>query len=73
MPLSFKPMGRTLLTLLDTTDESTTFQIPPNDERGSMLRVLKLLSSPRFAHRPPANINEVAKHITAMRNEWDTE
>jgi len=70
-PLSFKPVGRTLLTLLDTSIETIPLQIQTNDERGSVTRALTLLSSSRFAHRPTANINEVMQRITAMRDEWD--
>jgi hypothetical protein len=70
-PLSFKPVGRALLTLLDTSIETIPLQIQTNDERGSVARALTLLSSSRFAHRPAANINEVMQRITAMRDEWD--
>jgi len=68
--LSFKPVGRALLTLLDTTIE--TLPLQANDDRGSVARALTLLSSSRFAHRPTADINEVTQRITAMRDEWDT-
>lgn len=64
--LSFTPVGRALLTLLDTTD-TTPLQI--NEGRGSVARALTLLSSPRFAHRPAANTSEVMQRIAAMRDE----
>ncbi|MDP3933436.1 MAG: hypothetical protein Q8Q45_13915, partial [Methylococcaceae bacterium] len=67
--LSFKPVGRALLTLLDTTTETMPLQI--NEGRGSVARALTLLSSPRFAHRPAANTTEVIQRVTAMRDEWD--
>jgi hypothetical protein len=51
-PLSFKPVGRALLTLLDASIETVPLQTLTNDECGSVARALTLLSSPRFAHRP---------------------
>ena len=67
--LPFKPVGRALLILLDTTIETIPVQI--NEGRGSVTRALTLLSSPRFALRPAANTSEVMQRITAMRDEWD--
>ena len=56
--LSFKPVGRALLTLLDATSETMPLQI--HEERSSITRALKLLSSPRFAHRPVANTQRLS-------------
>jgi hypothetical protein len=42
-PLSFKPVGRALLTLLDTTIESTLLQAQTNDERGSVDACAKVI------------------------------
>jgi hypothetical protein len=67
--LSFKPVGRALLTLLEPTTETMPLQI--HEERGSVARALTLLASPRFAHRPAANTSEVMQRIAAMRNDWD--
>jgi hypothetical protein len=67
--LSFKPVGRALLTLLDATTETMPLQI--NEGRGSVARALTLLSSPRFARRPTANTTEVIQRVTAIRDEWD--
>jgi hypothetical protein len=67
--LPFKPVGRALLTLLDTTIE--TIPLQTNEGRGSVTRALTLLSSPRFALRPAANTSEVMQRIRAMRDEWD--
>ncbi len=67
--LSFKPVGRALLTLLDATIETMPLQI--NEGRGSVARALTLLSSPRFVRRPAANTNEIIKRIAAMRDDWD--
>lgn len=67
--LSFKPVGRALLTLLETPIETIPLQI--NEGRGSVTRALTLLSSPRFAHRPAANASEVMQRITAIHDEWD--
>jgi hypothetical protein len=67
--LSFKPIGRALLTLLDATIETMPLQI--NEGPGSVARALALLSSPRFVHRPAANTNEVTQRITAMCDDWD--
>jgi hypothetical protein len=67
--LSFKPVGRALLTLLDATTE--TIPLQKNEGRGSVARALTLLSSPRFVHRPAANTNEVTERIAAMRDDWD--
>jgi hypothetical protein len=72
-PLSFKPVGRALLTLLDATTETMPLQTQANDNCGSVARALVLLSSPRFAHRPAANINEAMQRITAMRDEWNSD
>lgn len=68
--LSFKPVGRALLTLLDATIETMPLQI--NEGRGSVTRALTLLSSPRFAHRPTARTSEVIQRIAAMHDDWDT-
>ena len=68
--LSFKPVGRALLTLLDPTIETIPWQT--DEGRGSVRRALTLLSSPRFAHRPATNASEVMQRVTAMRDEWDT-
>ena len=67
--LSFKPVGRALLILLDATTETMPLQI--NEGRGSVARALTLLSSPRFTHRPAANTNEVIERIAAMRDDWE--
>ena len=67
--LSFKPVGRALLTLLDTTIE--TIPLQTNEGRGSVARALTLLSSPHFAHRPATNASEVMQRVTAIRDEWD--
>ena len=67
--LSFKPVGRALLTLLDTPTETMSLQI--YEGRGSIARALTLLSSPRFAQRPVANTSEVMQRIASMRDDWD--
>ena len=67
--ISFKPVGRALLTLLDSTTETMPLQI--HEERGSVARALALLESPRFAHRPAANTSEIIERIAAMRDDWD--
>ncbi len=68
--LSFKPVGRALLTLLDTAAE--TMPLQTHEGRGSVTRALTLLSSPRFAHRPTASTSEVIQRIAAMRDDWET-
>jgi hypothetical protein len=67
--LSFKPVGRALLTLLDATTETMPLQI--HEGRGSVTRALTLLSSPRFAHRPAANTSEIIQRIAAIRDDWE--
>ena len=67
--LSFKPVGRALLTLLDPASETMPLQI--HEGRGSMARALTLLASPRFVHRPAANTSEIMQRIAAMRDDWD--
>ena len=67
--LSFKPVGRALLTLLDTPTETMPLQI--YEGRGSIARALTLLSSPRFAQRPVANTSEVMQRIASMHDDWD--
>ncbi|MCX7103314.1 MAG: hypothetical protein NTX38_17985 [Methylobacter sp.] len=68
--LSFKPVGRALLTLLDATTDKLPLQI--DEGRGGVTRALTLLSSPRFAHRPAAITSEVMQRIASMRDDWDT-
>ena len=67
--LSFRPVGRALLTLLDTTIEIPNLQI--SGERGSVARALALLSLPRFSSRPAADTGEVKQRINVIRDEWD--
>ena len=67
--LSFRPVGRALLTLLDTTIEIPNLQI--SGERGSVVRALALLSLPRFSSRPAADTGEVKQRINVIRDEWD--
>ena len=67
--LSFRPVGRALLTLLDTTIEITNLQM--DGERGSVARAMALLSLPRFSSRPAADTDEVRQRINDIRNEWD--
>jgi hypothetical protein len=67
--LSFKPVGRALLTLLDTHIES--IPLMADEGRGSVTCALTLLSSPRFVRRPAANRDEVKQRIAAIRDEWD--
>ena len=51
--------------------EQTMELISANAQRGSVMRTLALLASPRFAQRPKASDAEVAQRITALRNDWD--
>lgn len=67
--LSFQPVGRALLTLLDTPTQTNPLEI--NKGLGSVARALALLASPRFARRPAANTGEVIQRIAAMRDDWD--
>lgn len=62
-PLSFKPMGRALLTILD---HPTTRPV----EHASARQALAMLASPRFANRPAASSEEVKQRIGALRNGW---
>ena len=64
-PLTFKPTGRALLTLLDNPDVSA-HHLPCTAKQA-----LVLLSSTRFAKRPVASPEEVSSRISNMRNEWD--
>ena len=64
-PLTFKPKGRALLTLLDNPDSSNPLL------KGSTKQALALLQSPRFANRPIASPKEVDSRISSMRNEWE--
>jgi Protein of unknown function (DUF2281) len=51
--------------------EQTMELVSANAQRGSVMRTLALLASPRFAQRPKASDAEVAQRITALRNDWD--
>ena len=61
-PLTFKPTGRALLTLLNHQDAQSTVQ-------GSGEQALALLASRRFANRPVADPKEVEQRINASRDE----
>ena len=65
-PLSFTPLGRAYLTLLPVAAATNADQ----SVSGSAVQALKLLTSPRFAKRPVADLNEVQQRINSLRNEW---
>ena len=46
------------------------FSIEQPWDKGSLQRVRRLLASPRFAHRPKADPNEVKQRIETLRNDW---
>lgn len=56
---------------LRAVEQQTMELISANAQRGSVMRTLALLASPRFAQRPKASDAEVAQRITALRNDWD--
>ncbi|HCE45355.1 MAG TPA: hypothetical protein DET40_17585 [Lentisphaeria bacterium] len=62
-PLTFKPTGRALLTLLENPDASA------HHLHGTAKQALVLLSSARFSKRPVASPEEVSTRISNMRNE----
>lgn len=69
--IPFKLEGRALLTLLesDTNErDAATAEI-----KGNASRALRLLASPRFQQRPTANLEEIQRHITAIRDEWNND
>ena len=67
-PLPFEPVGRALLTLL----QSDKAIAPAQQDAGqcSAARALALLASPRYAQRPVSDPTEVQRRITALRNDW---
>lgn len=66
-PLPFVPSGRAYLTLLPASDQQPS---PSIGENCSAAQALKLLASPRFAHRPAASPVEVQQRIDELRNDW---
>ena len=64
-PLTFKPKGKALLTLLEKPEASIPLM------QGSAKQALVLLLSPRFAKRPIASPEEVSSRIANIRNEWN--
>lgn len=67
-PLPFTLSGRAYLTLLPASDK----QPAPSPVDGcSAAQALKLLASPRFAHRPTASPVEMQERIENLRNDWD--
>lgn len=61
-PLPFRSSGRAYLTLLNSGSDTS--------DKGSGLRALRLLASPRYANRPKADPEEVMNRIEALRNDW---
>jgi len=61
-PLGLTPSGRALLTLLDQ-------QVPRAS--GNAGDALARLAGSRFARRPVAGAEEVARRIAALRDEWN--
>lgn len=68
-PIPFKLEGKALLTLLesDTNERDATI----TEIKGNASRAIRLLASPRFQQRPPANLEEMQRHINAIRDEWN--
>lgn len=59
---------RAIVTLL----EPLAFPVSETQpQKGSATALLALLQTPRFAHRPPADPEEVQQRIQALRNDWD--
>lgn len=67
-PLPFVPSGRAYLTLLPASDKQPS---PALAEGCSAAQALKLLASPRFAHRPTASPVEVQQRIDELRSDWE--
>lgn len=65
--LSFIPSGRAYLTLLASSSGES--RVPDSEPRNAA-NALKLLASPRFAHRPLALADEVRRRIADLRNDW---
>lgn len=68
-PIPFKLEGKALLTLLesDTNERDDTI----TETKGNASRAIRLLASPRFQQRPTANLEEMQRHINAIRDEWN--
>ena len=70
-PIPFKLEGKALLTLLET--DTNDSEAASAEIKGNAARALRLLASPRFQHRPIANTEEMQRHITAIRDEWNND
>ncbi len=70
-PIPFKLEGRALLTLLEseTNERDTT----PAEIKGNASRALRLLASPRFQRRPKVDPEEIQRHISAIRDDWNND
>ncbi|MBS3952721.1 MAG: hypothetical protein KGZ88_07220 [Methylomicrobium sp.] len=71
-PIMFKLEGKALLTLLES-DANEESDATLTETKGSVSRTLRLLASPRFQHRPRANLEEVQRRIFAIRDEWNND
>lgn len=68
-PIPFKLEGKALLTLLesDTNERDDTI----TEIKGNASRAIRLLASPRFQQRSTTNLEEMQRHINAIRDEWN--